>query len=83
MGKANTIIECKNHFKDNGNEPSKDKFVSKWVEMINRLEKKYFNRADKSINARYNINDSTSQLTPIGLVHILLAYFPPFHNKIS
>lgn len=39
MGKANTIIECKNHFKDNGNEPSKDKFVSKWVEMINRLEK--------------------------------------------
>lgn len=39
MGKASTIIKCKNHFKNGGNKPSKDEFVSKWVEMINRLEK--------------------------------------------
>ena len=33
------IIECKNHFQGGGSEPSKDEFISKWIELINRLEK--------------------------------------------
>lgn len=39
MGKASTIIKCKNHFKDGGSKPSKNDFISKWIKMINISEK--------------------------------------------
>ena len=39
MKTASTIIECKNHFQSGGNEPSRDEFISKWIDLINRLEK--------------------------------------------
>ena len=39
MKTASTIIECTNHFQSGGSEPSKDEFVSKWIELVNRLEK--------------------------------------------
>ena len=39
MGKADVVIKCRNHFKNNQPVPSKDSFISKWVEMINRSEK--------------------------------------------
>lgn len=39
MGKTGTIIECKNHFKNGSDKPSKDEFLSKWIKMINIIEK--------------------------------------------
>ena len=39
MRQSHTIIECKNHFKNGSDEPLKNSFVLKWIEMINKLEK--------------------------------------------
>lgn len=39
MGKNSTTVHCNNHFKNNQPIPSKDSFISKWIEMINRSEK--------------------------------------------
>lgn len=39
MAKSGTILECENHFKNSGDAKTKDKFISKWIEMINNTEK--------------------------------------------
>ena len=39
MKKSDDGIICKNHFKNSNDQNLKTEFVSKWIEMINKIEK--------------------------------------------
>lgn len=39
MAKPCTVLNCENHFKGGMNTQTKEKFISKWIEMINNAEK--------------------------------------------
>ena len=39
MSKTGTILECENHFKTNASAEIKDRFIIKWIDIINKTEK--------------------------------------------